>query len=44
MHYAIDDYGSAERRMRRVTIRGEAPVGPTGLVSHVVTDPLLAVR
>jgi taurine dioxygenase len=44
MHYAIDDYGSAERRMRRVTIRGQEPVGPTGLVSHVVTDPLLSVR
>ena len=39
MHYAIDDYGAASRKMRRVTIRGDAPVGPTGFVSHVVTDP-----
>jgi taurine dioxygenase len=44
MHYAVDDYGDAERRMRRVTVRGDAPVGPDGRVSQVVTDPLLAVR
>ena len=28
MHYAIDDYGTAPRRVHRVTIRGERPVGP----------------
>lgn len=44
MHYATDDYGTAERRMRRVTIRGDRPVGVSGTVSHVVDDPLLAVR
>ena len=44
MHYAIDDYGTAERRMRRVTIRGNEPTGPGGFVSHVVDDPLIAVR
>jgi alpha-ketoglutarate-dependent taurine dioxygenase len=44
MHYATDDYGEAERRMRRVTLHGEAPVGANGTVSHVVDDPLLAVR
>jgi taurine dioxygenase len=43
-HYAIDDYGSAERRMRRVTLRGDVPFGPTGVPSRVVTDPLVAVR
>lgn len=44
MHYAVDDYGSADRRMRRVTVRGEAPLGLRGQVSAVVADPLLAVR
>lgn len=44
MHHAIDDYGDAERRMRRVTLRGDAAVGPNGTVSHVVDDPLLTVR
>jgi alpha-ketoglutarate-dependent taurine dioxygenase len=44
MHYAIDDYGSAPRRMRLVTVRGIAPVGPTGVASRVATDPLVAVR
>ena len=44
MHYAIDDYGSVERRMRRVTIRGAEPQGPSGFTSHVATDPLVAVR
>ena len=44
MHYAIDDYGNAERRMRRVTVRGDAPVGVDGRTSEVATDPLVAVR
>ena len=44
MHYAADDYGTAERRMRRVTLRGDASVGANGTVSHVVDDPLLTVR
>jgi len=44
MHYATDDYGGADRRMRRVTIRGGTAVGPTGLESRVVDDPLVAVR
>jgi taurine dioxygenase len=44
MHYAIDDYGTAERKMRRVTIRGDHPTGPNGFTSHVVADPLLSVR
>jgi len=44
MHYAIDDYGDVERRMRRVTVRGTTPSGPSGQTSHVITDPLVAVR
>jgi len=44
IHYAVDDYGTTERRMRRVTVRGPLPVGPTGVVSRVADDPLIAVR
>lgn len=44
MHYAVDDYGVVERRMRRVTIRGGAPVGPSGIESRIADDPLVAIR
>ena len=44
MHYAVDDYGTSERCMRRVTIRGAAAVGPGEMQSAMVADPLLAVR
>ena len=44
MHYAIDDYGDVDRRMRRVTIRGSAPAGPDGFTSAVTDDPMVAVR
>ena len=44
MHYAVDDYGTAERRVRRVTIRGGLPVGPTGVESRVANDPLVTMR
>lgn len=44
LHYAVDDYGTVERLMRRVTIRGGTPVGPTGVESRVADDPLVAVR
>jgi alpha-ketoglutarate-dependent taurine dioxygenase len=44
MHYAVDDYGTSHRLMRRVTIRGDRAVGPTGLESRVADDPLVAVR
>lgn len=44
MHYAVDDYGTVERRMRRVTLRGEPPVGLSGVRSRVADDPLDAVR
>jgi alpha-ketoglutarate-dependent taurine dioxygenase len=44
MHYATDDYGTATRRMRRVTLAGAEPVGPSGFVSHIADDPLVAIR
>lgn len=44
MHYATDDYGASARRMRRVTLAGTEPVGPTGVVSHISHDPLHTVR
>jgi taurine dioxygenase len=44
MHYAVDDYGTVERLMCRVTIRGGRPVGPNGVESRVADDPLVAVR
>ena len=44
MHYAVDDYGTTERRVRRVTIRGGLPVGPSGVESRIADDPLIAVR
>jgi taurine dioxygenase len=44
MHYATDDYGTAGRRMRRVTVAGDAPVGPTEFTSHTTDDPFAAVR
>ncbi|MFN8023771.1 MAG: TauD/TfdA family dioxygenase [Acidimicrobiales bacterium] len=43
-HYATDDYGTKERKMRRVTVRGTTPVGPNGTESRIATDPLVAVR
>lgn len=43
-HYAVDDYGSGGRRVRRVTLAGEAPVGPDGFTSHVTEDPRVAIR
>ncbi|MEQ1873387.1 MAG: TauD/TfdA family dioxygenase [Ilumatobacteraceae bacterium] len=44
MHYAVDDYGTTERRMRRVTIRGGTARGPAGTESAVASDPLVAIR
>ena len=44
MHYATDDYGATERRMRRVTLRGDTPFGPTGVKSYIPDDPLITTR
>jgi len=44
MHYATDDYENVDRRMRRITLRGTRPVGPSGVESRVANDPLIAVR
>jgi taurine dioxygenase len=44
MHYALDDYATTARRMRRVTVRGEPAVGPSGSTSRVAVDPLVAIR
>lgn len=44
MHYATDDFGAGARRMRRVTLRGDRPVGPGGFRSELADDPLVAVR
>jgi taurine dioxygenase len=44
LHYATDDYGTAERRMRRITLRGTKATGLHGQRSHVADDPLASVR
>jgi taurine dioxygenase len=44
MHYAVDDYGTTARTVRRVTVRGDVPVGVDGRRSRVADDPLVAVR
>jgi taurine dioxygenase len=44
MHYATDDYGTTDRRTRRITVRGDAAIGPTGARSRVADDALVAVR
>ena len=44
MHYAVDDYGTSERIMRRVTIRGAEPFGPDGFSSHISNELTHLVR
>lgn len=36
-HYAVADYGDTPRRLHRVTVAGEVPVGPAGERSVAVT-------
>jgi alpha-ketoglutarate-dependent taurine dioxygenase len=38
-HYAVDDYGTQDRIVRRVTLKGEVPVGVNGQVSQTVKGP-----
>lgn len=35
-HYAIDDYGTQDRVVRRVTLKGEVPVGANGQRSRTI--------
>ena len=35
-HYAIDDYGDLPRRMHRITVAGNVPVGTDGRASTAV--------
>jgi alpha-ketoglutarate-dependent taurine dioxygenase len=35
-HYAIDDYGTQDRVVRRVTLKGEVPVGASGQRSQTI--------
>lgn len=43
-HYAINDYGNAPRKMRRVTIKGTLPYGYNNLKSKETDDPLKIIR
>ncbi|MNG41828.1 putative dioxygenase [compost metagenome] len=35
-HYAVDDYGTQDRVVRRVTLKGEVPVGVAGQRSQTI--------
>lgn len=35
-HYAITDYGDAHRRLQRITLAGDRPVGPAGVTPEAV--------
>ncbi|GAA4961059.1 TauD/TfdA family dioxygenase [Kineococcus glutinatus] len=35
-HYAVNDYGRADRQLTRVTVAGDVPVGPDGTPSRVL--------
>ena len=35
-HYAVDDYGTQERIVRRVTLKGDVPVGVQGQRSQTI--------
>jgi taurine dioxygenase len=43
-HYATNDYGYSERKMRRVTIKGDIPFGYNNIKSKKTEDPLKTIR
>jgi alpha-ketoglutarate-dependent sulfate ester dioxygenase len=43
-HYAVNNYGISERKMRRVTVKGEVPFGYNDIQSRKTTDPLMMIR
>jgi taurine dioxygenase len=38
-HYAVDDYGTQDRVVRRVTLKGEVAIGVSGQRSLTVKGP-----
>lgn len=43
-HYAVNDYGFSNRKMRRVTVKGDIPVGYNNIISKKTEDPLKIIR
>ena len=41
-HYAVNDYGRADRQLQRVTVAGDVPVGPDGVLSRALAGDVAA--